>query len=181
MLARQNTLPPAMNPNESNPAKADSSTPVLTKPEAGLESAGVAMIGETVKIHGDLNGKEDLVINGTVEGTVDFRENNVSVGANGKVNANITARNITIAGELKGELRGSEQVTIKPTGRVTGDIRAPRVVLNDGCQFKGLVDMEDKPMTPEPRNAVAKPAGSKPFPERPGSNTGSPTLARRKI
>jgi len=78
--------------------------------------------------------------------------------------------------------RGSEQVTIKPSGRVTGDIRAPRVVLNDGCQFKGLVDMEDKPMNPaEPRNPVAKPTPGKPFPERPLPNAGGPTLARRKV
>ncbi len=171
-----------MNPNDPKQARPGETAPILTTPEADQESAGVAMIGETVKIHGDLNGKEDLVINGTVEGTVDFRENNVSVGPKGKVNANITARNITIAGELKGELRGSEQVSIKPSGRVTGDIRAPRVVLNDGCQFKGLVDMEDKPMTPgEPRNPVAKPAAAKPFPDRPTPPTGGPTLARRKI
>ncbi len=171
-----------MNPNEPSQTNISSSMPKT--PEASPENGKVAMIGETVKIHGDLNGKEDLVINGTVEGTVDFRENDVIVGDKGKVNANITARNITIAGELKGELRGSEQVTIKPSGRVTGDIRAPRVVLNDGCQFKGLVDMEDKPMNPaEPRNPVAKPTPGKPFPERPLPNTGgpAPTLARRKV
>ena len=100
--------------------------------------AGVAMIGSSIKLVGDLTGAEDLIINGTVEGTINFRENQVSVGEEGRVNANVTARNIIISGEVKGELRGSEQVTIKPTGRVTGDIRAPRVVLNDGCQFKGV-------------------------------------------
>ncbi|MGI9319572.1 MAG: bactofilin family protein [bacterium] len=140
-------------------------------------SAGNATIGESVKIIGDLSGKEDLVINGTVEGTVDFRENNVSVGDKGKVNANITARNITIAGELKGELRGSEQVSIKPSGRVTGDIRAPRVVLNDGCQFKGMVDMEEKPLNPAEHKPAAPNIANKPFPDRPSP---APILTRRK-
>ena len=140
-------------------------------------SSNKATIGESVKIIGDLSGKEDLVINGTVEGTVDFRENNVSVGERGKVNANITAKNITIAGELKGELRGSEQVSIKPSGRVTGDIRAPRVVLNDGCQFKGMVDMEDKPHNPAEHKPAAPNIANKPFPDRPSP---APILTRRK-
>ncbi len=173
-----------MNPADSQPGRPGSaSAPTLSNPESAKDSPAIAMIGETVKIQGDLNGKEDLVTNGTVEGTVDFRENDVIVGEKGKVNANITARNIIISGELKGELRGSEQVTIKPSGRVTGDIRAPRVLLNDGCQFKGLVDMEDKPMAPgntvDPRNPSQKPS-AKPFPDRPQTATG-PTLARRKL
>ena len=126
----------------------------------------IATIGASIKIAGDLNGKEDLLINGTVDGTIDFREHQVTVGEQGRVNANVTARTITISGEVKGELRGSEQVTIKPSGRVTGDIRAPRVVLNDGCQFKGLVDMEDKPHTPgDPRPAPHK-LSQKPFSDR---------------
>lgn len=170
-------------------AQSSSSTPSSTEPDPS--APGTATIGESVKINGDLSGKEDLIINGTVEGTVDFRESNVYVGDKGKVNANITARNITVAGELKGELRGSEQVAIKSSGRVTGDIRAPRVVLNDGCQFKGLVDMEDKPVVPgsDSRNNPVKP-GAKPFPDRPGMGgpgsappgaNPSPTLTRRKL
>ena len=154
-----------------------------TKPASNNgQSSGTATIGASIKILGDVSGKEDLVINGTVEGTVDFRESNVTVGEQGKVNANITAKNINVAGELKGELRGSEQVTIKPSGRVTGDIRSPRVVLNDGCQFKGLVDMEDKPHPPgEIRNTI--PMGGAPnksFADR-ASAAVSPTLTRRKL
>ena len=172
-----------------NQPEAKSNTSASSSTEPDPSSPGTATIGESVKIHGDLSGKEDLIINGTVEGTVDFRESNVYVGEKGKVNANITARNITVAGELKGELRGSEQVAIKSSGRVTGDIRAPRVVLNDGCQFKGLVDMEDKPVVPgsESRNNPTKP-GAKPFPDRPGMTgnasptpASSPTLTRRKL
>ena len=143
-----------------------------------------ATIGHSAKIHGDLSGKEDLVINGTVEGTVDFRENDVTVGERGKVNANVTARNIVIKGEVKGELRGSEQVTIKPSGRVTGDIRAPRVVLNDGCQFKGLVDMEDKPHATGEGRVGPKVVGAKPFPDRPaptGQAVTPSALGRRKL
>ncbi len=104
-----------------------------------------AIISPAVKIIGDISGQGDIVVNGVVEGSVDFRENSVVVGEKGRVHANIIAKSIVIAGEVKGELRGSEQITLTPTGHVTGDIKAPRVVLNDGCQFKGQVDMESKP------------------------------------
>lgn len=122
-----------------------------------------ATIGATLKITGDISGKEDLLINGYVEGTIDFRENNVVIGEKGRVNANVVAKNIYIEGEIKGELRGSAQVTVKPSGRVIGDIRAPRVILHDGCQFKGSVDMEEKPAAPSDPRSTAKLAGAKPL------------------
>ncbi len=102
-----------------------------------------ATVGESVVIVGDVSGKEDLVINGSIEGDINLRENDVIVGVKGRINANVTAKNITIEGDVKGELRASEQVIIKPSGRVAGDIRAPRVILDDGCQFKGSVDMDE--------------------------------------
>ena len=128
------------------------------------KSDSTATIGASIKITGDLSGKEDLLINGKVEGTIDFRENNIVIGEKGSVSANVIAKNIRVEGEIKGELRGSDQVTVQPSGRVTGDIRAPRVILHDGCQFKGSVDMEEKPSTAsEPRGATAKLAGIKPL------------------
>jgi len=130
-----------------------------------------ATLGSSVIISGDISGKEDIMINGNVEGTIDFRENDVLVGGDGRVNANIIAKNIIVTGEVKGELRASEQVTIKPSGRLIGDIRAPRVVLNDGCQFKGSVDMDEKAAQPpgEPRSTriKVKGKGTKPFRDTP--------------
>ena len=92
------------------------------------------MIGPSITIHGDVTGEEDLVVDGVIEGTVNLKENNLVVSENGKVTANVNARIIRVDGEVKGELRGTEQVSISPTGKVSGDIRAPRVVLEDGCQ-----------------------------------------------
>ena len=152
----------------TNSISSKSGTDKSNKREDRGEDQDKATIGSSIKIKGDVSGKEDLIINGSVEGTIDFRDNDVVVGEKGQVNANVIAKNISVEGELKGELRGSEQVTIKPSGRVVGDIRAPRVVLNDGCQFKGSVDMEEKSVSgPEPRSAATKLAGSKPFPGRP--------------
>jgi len=131
-----------------------------------------ATIGSSIVIHGDVTGEEDLVVDGTIEGTVNFKDNNLVVSANGRVTANINARIIRVDGEVKGELHGSEQVIISPSGKVNGDIRAPRVVLEDGCSFKGSVDMDsekalsaDRAATPRLRPTAARPVrpgGSEP-------------------
>lgn len=145
---------------------------------ANPRHGGNAVVGVSIKIQGDISGEENLLINGTVEGIVDFREHNVVVGEKGRVHANVNAKNITVEGEIKGDLRGGEQIVIKPSGRVTGDIHAPRVILDDGCQFKGSVDMEKKavPAT-DARNIAAKLAGAKPL----GYTPMPPGRIRRKV
>ena len=131
--------------------------------ERSANSKNATVIGDSIVISGDVSGKEDITVNGTVEGEINFRENDITVGESGQINANVTARNISVKGEVKGELRATEQVSIKPTGRVTGDIRAPRVVLDDGCQFKGSVDMDEKHAA-EPRGSKLQLAGNKAHP-----------------
>jgi cytoskeletal protein CcmA (bactofilin family) len=124
------------------------------------------IIGETIVFSGEISGSEDVTINGSLEGEVNFREHNIFIGETGRVNANVEAKNISIEGDVKGELRASEQVSIKPSGRVNGDIRAPRVVLDDGCQFKGSVDMDDKHVA-DTRHAKLQLAGGKSAPTHP--------------
>ena len=151
--------------NENNGGT--SSAPPMTRDIASGRKSG--MIGPSITIHGDVTGEEDLVVDGVIEGTVNLKENNLVVSENGKVTANVNARIIRVDGEVKGELRGTEQVSISPTGKVSGDIRAPRVVLEDGCQFKGSVDMEsDKPGAAGDRARAPRlrPGGARPI--RPG-------------
>ena len=124
----------------------------------------MATIGESILIVGDVSGKEDILIHGNIEGDINFRENNIVVGVKGRINANVTAKNISVEGDVKGELRASEQVTIKPSGRVAGDIRAPRVVLDDGCQFKGSVDMEEMHTAADSRSPKLQLTGNQPLP-----------------
>lgn len=118
------------------------------------------VIGASIIIVGDVTGQDDITINGTVEGDINFRDNNIFVGETGRINANVEGKNISVEGEVKGELRATEQVTLKPSGRVTGDIRAPRVVLDDGCQFRGSIDMDDKHGA-DGRNSKLQLAGGK--------------------
>jgi len=107
-------------------------------------STGMATIGPSIFIKGELNGGEDLVIQGTVEGTINLKQNNLTIGQEGKVNANIQAHTVIVEGTLKGDVYGEEKVIIKKTGNVHGNVSAPRVSLEDGAKFKGSMDMDYK-------------------------------------
>ena len=100
------------------------------------------MIGPSIVIKGTVSGDEDLVIQGSVEGTVELGSHEVSVGQSGKVQADITAKVVRIDGEVAGDITGHEKVVISKSGNVRGNIVAPRVTLEDGAIFKGSIDMD---------------------------------------
>jgi cytoskeletal protein CcmA (bactofilin family) len=100
------------------------------------------MIGPSIVIKGTVSGDEDLVIQGKVEGTIDLRDHEVSVGQSGKVHADINAKVVKVDGEVSGDISGNEKVVISKSGNVRGNIVAPRVTLEDGAIFKGSIDMD---------------------------------------
>lgn len=100
------------------------------------------MIGPSIKIKGEVSGDEDLVIQGKVEGTIDLKTNELSVGQSGQVFADIKAKIVRIEGEVTGDITGNENVVISKSGNVRGNIVAPRVTLEDGAIFKGSIDMD---------------------------------------
>jgi cytoskeletal protein CcmA (bactofilin family) len=102
-----------------------------------------ATIGPSITIKGEVSGDEDLLIQGRVEGSIDLKERAVTVGPDGIVNADIEGRIVTVEGKVEGNLRALEQVILKTSARVQGDIKSPRVVLEDGATFRGMVDMGD--------------------------------------
>ena len=155
---------PAAAESPNKPASSQAAPAAKTPDPVKTNGRKPATIGPSIVIHGDVSGEEDLIVDGTVEGTVNFKDNNLVVSANGQVKANISARIIRIDGEVKGELHGSEQVVISPSGKVHGDIRAPRVVLEDGCTFRGSVEMETEK---SPAHARAATPGLRPTAARP--------------
>lgn len=100
------------------------------------------MIGPSIKIKGEVTGDEDLVIKGSVEGTVDLANHEVTVGESGKVKADIKGKTVTVNGEVTGDIHGGEKVIIAKTGHVRGNIVSPRMTLEDGAVFKGSIDMD---------------------------------------
>jgi len=100
------------------------------------------VIGPSIKIKGEVSGDEDLVIRGTVEGSIDLAAHEVTVGESGKVKADIKGRTVIVNGEVTGDITGGEKVIIAKTGHVRGNIIAPRMTLEDGAVFKGSIDMD---------------------------------------
>jgi len=119
----------------------ESESPPLGKSPMG-QLKEQAIIGPSISIKGTLSGKEDLIIQGRVEGRIDLKKNNITVGRNGRIKADVYGRSITIEGEVQGNLFGEERIVLRQSGVVRGDMRAPRVHIEEGSQFKGEVDMD---------------------------------------
>ncbi|MGH9784194.1 MAG: bactofilin family protein [Terriglobia bacterium] len=102
----------------------------------------VAHIGKSVTIKGELSGNEDLFIDGQVEGMIEVREHNLTIGPNGRVQANVNAKQVVLFGSLKGNVRASDRVDIRKTGSLIGDVVAARVMIEDGASIKGSVDIQ---------------------------------------
>jgi len=129
----------------------DIAAPRFTAPAAPAPGPGTTMasteratIGRSITLRGDVTGDEDLLIQGHVEGTVDLHQHSVTVGSEGEVVASIVGRVVTVEGRVEGNISGTEQVILRSSALVRGDIRAPRVVLENGARFRGLVDMGEE-------------------------------------
>ena len=131
-------------------------TPV-SSPSEPPRRADSATIGPSIFIKGDLTGEEDLVVEGRVEGKVDLKQNNVTVGKNGRVRADIFGRVVVVEGEVDGNVFAREQAILRQSGAIRGNITAPRVVLEDGSRFKGSIDMEPKDLDRQASGPVREP------------------------
>ncbi|MDB4109116.1 polymer-forming cytoskeletal protein [Porticoccaceae bacterium] len=111
-----------------------------------------SMIGASVKIDGQITSEENLVIEGSVKGSITAKNSEVLVGKSGVLKANIVAKIVRIEGTINGDITGGENVIITKTGNVQGNIQSPRVSLEDGAKFKGSIEMDpsDKSVTELP-------------------------------
>ena len=104
----------------------------------------LASIGKSIIINGELSGSEDLTIEGRVDGKIELRDHVLTVGANGRIKATVSAKAIVVLGSVTGNLTATDKVDIKENGSVEGDIIAPRVAIADGSHFRGSIDMQKK-------------------------------------
>ncbi|HEY8669649.1 MAG TPA: polymer-forming cytoskeletal protein [Terriglobales bacterium] len=161
------TTEPERNPISAPSAPAVSETmtasPAAPRPVAA-STADQATIGKSLVIKGEVTGSESLYIDGRVEGSINLAGNRVTVGRNGVVAANITAREIVVLGKVRGNLTASDRVDIRSDGSLTGDVVAARISIEDGAFFKGGIDIrkggqkpngEEKPATQATTEAVA--------------------------
>ena len=123
--------------------KVDPDPPAPAAPTAAASGKGErSIIGSSILFQGEMSGDEDLVIQGRIEGSIALKKNLVTIGEDGRVNATVDAKSIKVDGTVQGELRGAEQIVVTRTGNVNGNLVAPRVTLEDGCRFRGSIDME---------------------------------------
>ena len=100
-----------------------------------------ANIGESLRFEGTLNGLEDVVVDGEVKGTIRLPECSLTVGPSGRIDADIEARNLTVLGHITGNIVCLERMRLCSTGSVDGDVRAPRILIEDGAVVRGKIDV----------------------------------------
>jgi cytoskeletal protein CcmA (bactofilin family) len=128
------------------PPAVPASAPVAEQPKPApppvrIEANGRAVIGPSLVMKAQITGVEDLYIDGQVEGAIDLTGHNLTVGAKGRVKANVVARNIFVEGNLEGNVQASEKVEIRKTGSLRGDLTTAGVTIEDGAYFKGSIDI----------------------------------------
>jgi len=125
----------------SNPPARRSTPPPPTR-EAQPGTGKTVNIGPSVNIKGTLSGREDLTVDGKVEGKITLKEHVLTIGSNGQIQADLQAKAVIVHGKVAGNITAEDKVEITSSGTVHGDIRAPRVALADGAMFRGAVDMD---------------------------------------
>ena len=122
----------------ATPSAADGVTPFVANP---LATRGISRISSGIRIKGEISGNDDLYIDGQAEGQFHFLQAKVTVGPNGKVKANIEAREIVVEGIVTGDLKASANVQLGGSSRVQGSLITPRIAIDDGARLRGKVEM----------------------------------------
>jgi cytoskeletal protein CcmA (bactofilin family) len=140
----------------------------------------VAHIGKSVVVKGELSGSEDLYVDGEVEGSIELHDHNLTVGPNGRIRANVNAKEVVIHGRVDGNVTGTDRVELRKSAVLAGDIATQRIVIEDGAYFKGGIDIrkdqaprreqQASHSTTTPVTPVTTPSSS-PVPAAPASST----------
>ena len=147
---------------QSDVAPSSSGERRVDKNRATSSGPAIVTIGKSIVVKGELSGKEDLTIEGRVEGKVDLSEHVLTIGSNAKLKAQVAAKSIVVIGEVTGNIQASERISIREEGSVEGDIAAPRVAIAEGATFRGSIDMR-RTQAGKPGGGQ-RPAGSAPAP-----------------
>lgn len=117
-----------------------------------------ASIGKSVVVKGQLFSREDLYVDGEVEGSIEMQESKLTIGPNGRVQAGIKAREIVVLGTIHGNVEAGDKVDIRKDAKLLGDIRTVRITIEDGAYFKGSIDIVKMEAKPAPKPAASAPA-----------------------
>ena len=183
--APQGPTTPATPPTAGVPA---AQAPIVDAPASQSRSLAQPMrdvvnIGKSVVIKGELNGSEDLTIEGQVEGKIELRQNVLTIGPNGKIKAAVFAKSVIVLGEVVGNVTASEKVDIRDNGSVDGDLISPRVAIAEGAHFRGSIDMQRQGggAKGDVKASDVKPSDVKPSDMKPASPSPAPAPQPAKV
>jgi cytoskeletal protein CcmA (bactofilin family) len=156
-------------PERPSPSAATTAPLVPSEPAAvprpvTTTTSDQATIGKSLVIKGEVTGSESLYIDGRVEGSINLSGNRVTIGRNGVVSANISAREIVVLGKVRGNLTASDRVDIRSDGSLTGDVVAARISIEDGAFFKGGIDIRKAGSKPEEVSSTKSVSSAAPEP-----------------
>jgi cytoskeletal protein CcmA (bactofilin family) len=154
---------PASQPRENPPM---STAP--TTSHHSPDTRGPAVIGKSVMIKGQIISREDLTIDGEIDGSVELQEHRLTVGPHGKLQAGVKAREIVVLGTIHGNVEASDKIDIRKDAKLVGDIKTARIVIEDGAYFKGSIDIA--------RPEISKPAAAVPQ-QKPPVATPAPVVS----
>jgi cytoskeletal protein CcmA (bactofilin family) len=144
-------------------SQAKENAPMSSNPtpsHSASESRGPANIGKAVMIKGQIFSREDLTIDGEIDGSVELHEHRLTVGPNGKLQAGVKAREVVVLGTIHGNVEASDKIDIRKDAKLVGDIKTARIVIEDGAYFKGSIDIARPEIskTPAPSQPKSAPA-----------------------
>jgi len=162
--------PKASTPSAPANVSRESNPPMSTAPASSHfpDLRGPAIIGKSVMIKGQIFSREDLTIDGEVDGSVELQEHRLTVGPHGKLQAGVKAREIVVLGTIHGNVEASDKIDIRKDAKLVGDIKTARIVIEDGAYFKGSIDIA--------RPEISKPAAAPP-PAKPAAAAASTTAS----
>src|SRR6266700_2689495 len=102
---------------------------------------GFANIGKSINIKGELSGSEDIYVDGQVDGSIQMSGNSLTIGPNGRVHANVSAKSVTVGGSLEGNIQATERTELRKTAVVNGDVQTQRIAIEEGAYFKGKLEI----------------------------------------
>jgi len=144
-------------PSAHVPEVRKENVPMSSTPYRASESDSRNNIGKAVKIVGQIFTKEDLYVDGDVEGTIESQDNKVTIGPNGRVQAGIRARDVVILGQVQGNVEASDKVDIRKEAKLVGDITTARISIEDGAVFKGSIDIKKADTKAAPAPVISNP------------------------
>jgi len=164
----EQTLRPIVPPTSVELAR--EGIPMSTLPSRGSEpeaSRGSALIGKSLMVKGQVIGREDLTVDGELEGTLELQEHRLTIGPNGKMQASIKAREVVILGTVHGNVEASERIDIRKDAKLVGDLKTARIMIEDGAYFKGSIDIQKPEVSRPPVAARPQPPAAAPAPSAP--------------